>query len=1403
VAVILGLDIGSNSVGSAWIDTATGSITTGLSVFPAGVDEADDKRGDPKNVKRRLMRRARITLARRSARKRLLRAKLISVGLLPENESDFKRCLDETDPWELRRKGLTAPLAPHEFGRVLLHLAQRRGALGFESEVGDTGKVKKAVTDLQLAMLEAYGSEAARQSQSDLRESIETLAQKKNRTESENDTLEASRHDLKRLVNSLLENPIVTFGRFIADQRDKRRTAITTDDRRKTPRGPREWRQPVRNKAGRFEFHADRAMIRDEFAKLWQAQKGFVGSLSAILTDELRILLDDESGDAVWRHKGLLFGQRRVSWDLGTLGRCVLEPSERCVPHADMHASRFRVVETVNNLRIIERGKEARPLTKDERAQIKAYLSGPLGVFETGRQRGQPKRSVTVTDLRKLLGWGAATKGTPFRLNIESDEEREINTDWFSREIVHGAITTEKWEKMAESVQSGINRALLNHDPDDEKHEAKLRALVMRDWAALNETEAEAFIRAWKKRPRPDAKRLTMSRRAVRNLLSIMDRDEPWPDPERSGRMRWLTQIEARKQVAADPEFQCVTTKQSLDDQARRRYATGSKGATARDRHYIRKHLLKRNGEPIFGPDGLPLHEPPPAPLISNPVVRKAIHEVRRQLIEYLKKFGCKPDQIYVELAREAKMGKKDADIVLERNRLRNRIKKDIVSEFDLGGMTSTQRETAVRRVLLAAQQGSVCPLCGKRMGGGDSDDGMTLRAAAFGEGVELAHVIPARSGGHNGLENLVLAHTKCNREMARRTPREYWNDTLPGGFDEGIGWVEKIYGAISRPKPSEMGSASGPSLWLCYFAGRPRRFGPTFDDLKVEQFKKNVTDLQGMTERQLTATRYAARQVMAYLADALYDGGGLPERGGQRRIFASDGLWTSRLRREWGLFFDPHGRKSNSLSAEERTARGEKDRGDHRHHAVDAVAIALSSDKVRDAWKEREKQADREGLNTADDEVMEAYRRTHRLEAPAPFANADEFRDAVRDSVFGVGIPGRPVCHRPVKRKLIGALHEEMLFGPVLDIEGNLSESFTARKSIQSLEPNHLRTPSPESRSEAVKRLSKEFQRQGLKSRQAREQAEKVVGGANYKPRMVDPPPGKSGIVRDRALRMRIRECLSGFQYTRKNRSGEPIGEPQSVDPDNFSAAELKQAIDEGRIRQKSGVPIRSVILLRTMNDPVIIKRKRPDYGNGRMLVDDDPGSMRAYVGGNNHHIEIRVIAKKNGEQAWSGEIISAYECAQRKGRRLKAIRAAGVPDVKSLRRLPKSERAKWKSVLREIERKHPIVDRSDDPERGEFVASVAEGEMLVMKHKETGIVGYFVVAKLDKPQAIVLVPHWDARAATGRKDSGGNKVAESKREQFAITPGDLVKLAPPGYARAMKVRVAALGESHFLEND
>jgi 5-methylcytosine-specific restriction endonuclease McrA len=810
--------------------------------------------------------------------------------------------------------------------------------------------------------------------------------------------------------------------------------------------------------------------------------------------------------------------------------------------------------------------------------------------------------------------------------------------------------------------------------------------------------------------------------------------------------------------------------------------------------------------------------------------VRKAVHEVRRHTVEYLIGKGCKPDEIRIELAREAKMGKVDADRQLFKNRLRNRIRIEIADQFNLTSGSSSHRRAAENRVILAVQQDCICSLCGKRMFNNECN-GITLRTAALGQGCELAHIVPKGCGGHNGLGNLVLAHTQCNRNMGRRTPRAYWDADLKGGFDEGISWIESIYGKIARIKPSDTKKATGIELWKCYLTeqARPKRgsmsaLPPNFftnrsDLAKIEQFKKDVTDIQGMTRGQLAATTYATRQVMSYLADALFDGKGLPERSGgmdaanasgeedcTRRIYTTDGIWTGRIRREWRLFFDPHDFRAKGLTTQQERERKEKDRGDHREHAIDAVAVALCTEQLKKGWEAREKQADKDGIKTADEEAMENYRRLHPLPLPAPFSSRDELHKAVRRAVFGDGEIERPICHRPVKRKLIGAFHKGTQYGPTFDswvqsgiVHSELvKERVTVRQQVLGeaksdfLKPSHLRLPRPETDDEAIERLARRLRvgKRALSSEEARKVARKTVKSKAFVRMKTEPKPEKGGIVRDTGLKRLLRRRL----------------DERGLNPDSYTKSELKKSIDvHGPLTHDSGVPIHSVVLLWSNRDPVTIQRVQHDYVSGKRKKSGDARMLRLYDGQNNHHIEIRVKKNKSGDDVWSGEVVTMFEAAQQKLNRLRAYNRAGIPNQKKLRKLPETERRSFRKELSRIDETHPLVDRSDNEEKGgSFVMSLCEGEMLLMKHKQTHEVGYFVVAKLDKPRrSIVVVPHWDARSATERKDSEGKKVPDSQRDQFAITPTDLKQLAPPGHPHAAKVRVTPLGETIVLSKD
>ena len=119
--ITLGLDIGSNSVGSAWIDTQSRSITLGNSVFPAGVEDSDEKRGAPKNQARRSFRSQRRGIRRRAQRKYQLRTFLGKHRLMPIDVKEIKSWV-KMNPWELRYKGLREELTPYHHKKILFCL---------------------------------------------------------------------------------------------------------------------------------------------------------------------------------------------------------------------------------------------------------------------------------------------------------------------------------------------------------------------------------------------------------------------------------------------------------------------------------------------------------------------------------------------------------------------------------------------------------------------------------------------------------------------------------------------------------------------------------------------------------------------------------------------------------------------------------------------------------------------------------------------------------------------------------------------------------------------------------------------------------------------------------------------------------------------------------------------------------------------------------------------------------------------------------------------------------------------------------------------------------------------------------------------------------------------------------
>ena len=160
-------------------------------------------------------------------------------------------------------------------------------------------------------------------------------------------------------------------------------------------------------------------------------------------------------------------------------------------------------------------------------------------------------------------------------------------------------------------------------------------------------------------------------------------------------------------------------------------------------------------------------------------------------------------------------------------------------------------------------------------------------------------------------------------------------------------------------------------------------------------------------THRQLNDTSYIAKAVTLYL-----------KRLGTQ-VHTTRGQITAELRRQWGL---------NSILG--RGGDGErKIRDDHRHHAVDAVVVALSTRSHINALRHK-----------YDFKLGKRF--------PSPWENVglgkDTFRDAVKKSIEAINI-----SHRP-ERKVSGKFNEETNYGAT-----NQKDVFTYRVPLEALTPS------------------------------------------------------------------------------------------------------------------------------------------------------------------------------------------------------------------------------------------------------------------------------------------------------------------------------------------------------------
>lgn len=297
MAKILGLDLGTNSIGWALIDDKQNKILgVGSRIFPMGVIDLGNGESEmSKNSSRTGARGVRRQFFRRRLRKKVLLKALSENKMCPLTVKDFEDWKQTKqfptlklaewfaiNPYELRYRALNEKLTLEEIGRILYHLIQRRGFLSNSRKGGsDDGAIFKGnIKEGKIGI---------------------------------DDTLES------------IEGQ--TLGSYLYSIYPKES-------------------QPFQNGLERIRNrYTTRKMYVDEFEMIWNKQAQFHSTLN----EDLKQLFGGRKQDG-FKQDGILFHQRPLRSQKHLVGNCSFEPNKSKCPISAIPFELFRIHQWVNTV---------------------------------------------------------------------------------------------------------------------------------------------------------------------------------------------------------------------------------------------------------------------------------------------------------------------------------------------------------------------------------------------------------------------------------------------------------------------------------------------------------------------------------------------------------------------------------------------------------------------------------------------------------------------------------------------------------------------------------------------------------------------------------------------------------------------------------------------------------------------------------------------------------------------------------------------------------------------------------------------------------------------------------------------------------------------------------------------
>lgn len=266
---------------------------------------------------------------------------------------------------------------------------------------------------------------------------------------------------------------------------------------------------------------------------------------------------------------------------------------------------------------------------------------------------------------------------------------------------------------------------------------------------------------------------------------------------------------------------------------------------------------------------------------LPNPTVHIGLGQLRRLVNALIDEYGA-PEQVVIELARDLKRSqdeKRKEEARQAKNQKKNDERKTKLAEIGIVNVSGTD----LMKMRLWEELGDVvklCPFSGRPI---------SLTQLMSAE-VEVEHLIPYSDSLDNSAANKTVCFTSANRMKGKQTPFE--------AYGHSAEWPE-----IS----ARAANLSNNKRW---------RFAP-------DARERLTRDGHDFLDRQLMETRWLSTLARQYVSAIC----------NPNEVWVVTGQHTSLIRGKWGL---------NTLLPDHNFTTA-KNRADHRHHAIDALVVAVT----------------------------------------------------------------------------------------------------------------------------------------------------------------------------------------------------------------------------------------------------------------------------------------------------------------------------------------------------------------------------------------------------------------------------------------------------------------------------